>query len=283
MDSVETIMVVRHAVAAARRAGKTIGLVPTMGALHAGHTSLMDAARVACDFVVVSIFVNPTQFGPQEDLEAYPRPLEDDLALCRDHGADLVFIPSVDEMYGRETLTHVEVTQLTEPLCGEKRPGHFHGVTTVCTKLFNIVQADQAFFGQKDAQQTVVIKRLVADLNFPLEIVVCPTVRARDGLAISSRNRYLNTAQRHDATHLYRSLCACRRAIEQGERQGAVLERIVREILEAVPSLEVEYVAVVDADTLTPVKNLTHAALVAVAAKLGSARLIDNIVVDVTG
>ena len=187
MDVAKTIADIRKCVATARAAGKTVGLVPTMGALHVGHVSLIEAARSRCDYVVVSIFVNPTQFGPGEDFEKYPRPEEEDFATCARHGVDAVFAPGASEMYPRENLSWVSVEKLTAPLCGRSRPGHFRGVTTVCTKLFNIVGCDVAFFGQKDAQQAVVIQRMVADLKVPLEIVVCPTVREPDGLAVSSR------------------------------------------------------------------------------------------------
>ena len=216
MQIATTIGDVKRCVAEARIAGKQVGLVPTMGALHVGHVSLMEAAAARCEFVVVSLFVNPTQFGPGEDLEKYPKPFEKDIAICAEHGVAAVFAPKPEEMYPGENLTWVNVEKLTEPLCGRSRPIHFRGVTTVCTKLFNIVGPDVAFFGQKDAQQAIVIKRMVADLNMPLEIVVCPTVREPDGLAVSSRNRYLSPPQRQDATAIYRSLEKCRELVEGG-------------------------------------------------------------------
>jgi len=193
MEIAKTIESVRSLVKAARSRGKKIGFVPTMGALHIGHISLIEAAVKTCDFVVVSIFVNPTQFGPGEDLEKYPRPIDADLEICRKGGVNVVFAPTAEQMYPAENLTWVDVEKLTEPLCGQSRPWHFRGVTTVCAKLFNIVAPDIAFFGQKDAQQAIVIKRMAADLNMPLEIVICPTIRQPDGLAVSSRNQYLTS------------------------------------------------------------------------------------------
>ena len=191
-----------------------------MGALHAGHISLIEAAKRKCDFVVVSIFVNPTQFGPGEDFQKYPRPLKTDLQLCRKAGVDLVFAPTAKEMYSSENLTWVDVEKLTEPLCGRFRPGHFRGVATVCAKLFNIVLPDIAFFGQKDAQQAIVIKRMVADLNMPLKIVICPTIREKSGLALSSRNQYLTDQQKQDAAAIYKSLQKCRQLIKSGVRNS---------------------------------------------------------------
>jgi pantoate--beta-alanine ligase len=280
MQVAKTIAEVRASVAQARSSGKTIGFVPTMGALHAGHASLIDAAASRCDFVVVSIFVNPTQFGPTEDLNRYPRPFEKDLEICRKHGVDVVFAPTAAEMYPRENLTWVTVEKLTDRLCGASRPGHFRGVATVCTKLFNIVGPDVAFFGQKDAQQSLVIQRMVADLNMPLEIVVCPTVREPDGLAMSSRNQYLSPQERKDATQIYKSLKLCRELIEAGERQVDVLRDRMREVLAQVPSMNVEYICITDARTLDELDRVHGRALVAVAVRMPSARLIDNILVD---
>jgi len=277
MQVARTIDAVRRCVAAARGAGKCVGLVPTMGALHVGHVSLIDAAVAHCDFVVVSIFVNPTQFGPNEDLAKYPRPFEKDVALCEESGADVVFAPSPEEMYGGGGVTWVTVEKLTAPLCGRSRPTHFRGVTTVCTKLFNIVGPDVAFFGQKDAQQAIVIKRMVADLNMPLEIVVCPTVREADGLAVSSRNRYLSERERRDATALYRSLETCREMIEGGAKDAGEIRAAMVAVLEEVPALAIEYVSLVDAETLEEAEQVAGHVLVAVAARLGPARLIDNI------
>lgn len=281
MQVATTIDEVRAGVAEARAAGQRVGLVPTMGALHVGHVSLMEAAAARCDFVVVSIFVNPTQFGPGEDLENYPKPFEQDAALCEQNGVAVVFAPTPEEMYPRKNVTWVTVEKLTEPLCGRSRPVHFRGVTTVCTKLFNIVGPDVAFFGQKDAQQALVIRRMVADLNQPLEIVVCPTVREPDGLAVSSRNRYLSEQQRRDATVVYRSLQKCQAMVEEGRRDADAIRGAMIGVLREAPSLKVEYVSLVDAESLADVVHIEGPLLVAIAAHLGPARLIDNILVDV--
>lgn len=278
----KTIARIREYVAQARAAGKTVGFVPTMGALHAGHASLIEAAARRCDYVVVSIFVNPTQFGPGEDLEKYPRPFEKDVQVCERCGAHAIFAPSAEEMYPRKNSTWVTVEKLTEPLCGRFRPGHFRGVTTVCTKLFNIVGADVAFFGQKDAQQATVIRRMVADLNMPLEIVVCPTVRESDGLAMSSRNQYLSPQERSQAPVIYRALQRCGEMIKAGEQNAAKITEGMSEVLRQVPALQVEYVSIVDAESLEPCDRVRGQVLVAVAARLGSTRLIDNIRVDTT-
>jgi pantoate--beta-alanine ligase len=265
-----------------RVAGKTVGFVPTMGALHVGHVSLMQAAAARCDSVVVSIFVNPTQFGPGEDFAKYPRPLEKDLAICEQHGVDAVFAPSREEMYPRENLTWVTVERVSEPLCGRFRPGHFRGVATVCTKLFNLVGADAAFFGQKDAQQVAVIQRMVADLSMPLEIVVCPTVREPDGLAVSSRNQYLSPQERKEAAVIYRSLQKSADLIRGGETVVARITEQMREVLGQVPALRIEYVSIVDAASLEDLPRVQGKVLLAAAGRLGSTRLIDNIVVDAT-
>jgi pantoate--beta-alanine ligase len=282
MQIATTIAEIRAYVAQARAAGKTVGFVPTMGALHAGHASLIEAAADRCDYVVVSIFVNPTQFGPGEDLEKYPRPFEKDVEVCEKHGAHAVFAPRAAEMYPRTNLTWVTVEKLTEPLCGQSRPGHFRGVTTVCTKLFNIVGADVAFFGQKDAQQAIVIRRMVADLNLPLEIVICPTVREPDGLAMSSRNEYLSPQERKEAPVIYRALKRCAELIEAGERDAARITQEMHGILRQASALRVEYVSIVDAEGLEPCDRIQGKVLVAVAGRLGSTRLIDNIMVDTT-
>jgi pantoate--beta-alanine ligase len=280
MKVAKTIAEIRAWVKQAHAEGKTVGFVPTMGALHIGHASLMEAAGRSCDAVVVSIFVNPTQFGPGEDFERYPRPLEKDLALCEKHGVGAVFAPSVAEMYPRENLTWVDVEKLTAGLCGRFRPGHFRGVATVCAKLFNIVGCDQAFFGQKDAQQAAVIRRMVADLNMPLEIVVCPTVREPDGLAVSSRNQYLRPQERKDASVLYRSLQKGAELIRAGETDVARITEAMGRVLREVPALRVEYVCLVDAESLQEPAQVRGRVLAAVAAQLGSTRLIDNIIVD---
>jgi pantoate--beta-alanine ligase len=280
MEVVETVDSVRELVKAAREEGKVVGLVPTMGALHIGHVSLIEAATRQTDFVVVSIFINPTQFGPGEDLEKYPRPLEADLRICKEKGVELVFTPTPEQIYGTENLTWVTVVKLTEPLCGQFRPVHFRGVTTVCAKLFNIVRPDIAFFGQKDAQQAIVIQRMVADLNMPLEIVVCPTVREPDGLAVSSRNQYLTGRQRRDAVCLYESLQKCREMIDGGVVDAQEIINEMRTIIQSMSAVEIEYVSIVDAETLQSVDRIAGKVLAALAVKIGSTRLIDNILID---
>lgn len=282
MQVARTITEIRAAVSQARTAGQTVGFVPTMGALHVGHVSLIKAAAAPCDFVVVSIFVNPTQFGPGEDFEKYPRPLEKDLALCAENGVAAVFAPSPAEMYPRQNLTWVTVEKVSDPLCGQFRPGHFRGVATVCARLFNIVGADLAFFGQKDAQQVAVIRRMVADLNMPLEIVVCPTVREPDGLATSSRNQYLSPQERKDAAVIYRALQRSAELIRAGEMDAAQIARQMSEVLRQVPALRIEYASIADAESLEDVQQIRGKVLVAVAGRLGATRLIDNIVVDAT-
>ena len=280
MEAAETIQSIRSLVKAARDSGKNIGLVPTMGALHVGHISLIEAARKKCDYVVVSIFVNPTQFVPGEDFEKYPRPFEADLDICEKAGVDAVFAPTPEQMYPVENITWVNVKKLTESLCGQFRPGHFQGVTTVCSKLFNIVAPDFAFFGQKDAQQTIVIRRMAADLNMPLEIVVCPTVRESNGLAISSRNKYLSEQQKKDASNIYKSLRKCRQMIDAGVKDTSEIIAEMRNIFLEVPSIEIEYISIVDADTLQNIEYITGKVLIAVAVRMGPARLIDNILLD---
>ena len=280
MEAATTVEAVKNLVKAARGQGERIGLIPTMGALHVGHISLIEAAVTDGNFVVVSIFVNPTQFCPGEDFENYPRPLEADLAICKKAGVDVVFAPTPDQVYPAENLTWVTVEKLTEPLCGRNRPGHFRGVTTVCAKLFNIVGPDVAYFGQKDGQQAIVIQRMVADLNMPLEIVVCPTVREPSGLAVSSRNQYLSDQQKKDAANIYKSLQECRRMIEAGVTDARQILARMRKILQLVASIEIEYVSIVDAGTLEGIETIAGKVLVAVAVKIGPARLIDNIMVD---
>lgn len=279
MKVVHTIEQVRQAVGLARKEGKTVGLVPTMGALHPGHGSLIEAAVAECDFVVVTIFVNPTQFGPSEDLDKYPRTLEIDCEYSGKLGAHLVFAPSAEQMYPQEQLTWVSVEKLTKPLCGAKRPGHFKGVATVCCKLFNIVQADIAYFGQKDAQQVAVIRRMVQDLNIPLEICTCPIVREEDGLAMSSRNRYLSQQERGRALCLYKALVACLQAIHAGQCETAVLVDTMKEIIGQNQG-QIDYISIVDTETLQPLKSVTDRALIALAVYIGQTRLIDNIVID---
>ncbi len=280
MKVARTIRMVRCLVKAARDKGKKIGFVPTMGALHIGHVSLIEAAAKRCDFVVVSIFVNPTQFSHGEDFQKYPRPIGTDLAICRKAGVDVVFAPTSKEMYADENLTWVNVEELSEPLCGRLRPGHFRGVATVCAKLFNIVVPDIAFFGRKDAQQAIIIKRMVADLNMPLRIAVCSTVRQSDGLAVSSRNQYLTRQQKKDATCIYKSLQKCRRMINASVKDVPEIISQMRKVLKQVASIKIEYISIVDAETLQAIDRVAGKVLVAVAVKIGSTRLIDNILLD---
>lgn len=273
----KTINEVRQAVSQAKQKGQKVGLVPTMGALHAGHVSLIREAAKQTDFVVVSVFVNPTQFGPNEDFDKYPRNLNADADVCEKAGADVVFAPEVNEMYPKQLDTWVNVEgKLTETLCGASRPGHFRGVATVCTKLFNIVLPDLAFFGQKDAQQVAVIKNMVKDLNMPLEIVACPIIREESGLAMSSRNKYLSETQREQAAVISRSLRECEAAFLDGETDCAKLKLLIMTTLSEVPTIEPEYICFVYPDTLEPLDEITDRALVAIAVRLGPARLIDN-------
>ncbi len=265
----------RAAVAGRRARGLTIGLVPTMGALHAGHGRLIELARRECGAVVVSIFVNPIQFNQAEDFERYPRTLQADLDYCGRLGVDLVFAPDEREMYPGPLRTFVNIEHLTDHLCGAFRPGHFRGVATVVTKLFMIVQPDRAYFGRKDAQQLAVIRRMVADLNIPVEIVAVPTVREPDGLALSSRNARLSAEEREAATVLYRGLEAARQAWARGLRDADQLKQIAREIFATRSEVRIEYLEVVDAE-MQPVAMVSGPALLAVAAWVGTTRLIDN-------
>ena len=253
------------------------GLVPTMGYLHEGHLSLVRRARAENDHVGVSIFVNPTQFGPHEDLATYPRDLERDLEMLRQEKVDLVWAPPVEEVYPPGYQTYVLVEEVTKPLEGAARPGHFRGVATIVAKLFNVFQPDRAYFGQKDAQQVVVIRQMVRDLNFPLEIVVCPTVREADGLAMSSRNVYLTPEQRAAASVLYRALCAARDAWLAGQHDGEQLRQIMRSVLAMEPLAQVEYVSAADPHTLAELGDTRGGVLLSMAVRIGKARLIDNL------
>jgi len=254
-----------------------IGLVPTMGALHEGHISLVRYACADDDTVVVSIFVNPTQFGPSEDFAHYPRDADRDLTLLRDLGTDVVFMPPVEEVYPQGFDTHVEVEKLTQRLEGASRPGHLRGVSTVVTKLFNIVQPHRAYFGQKDAQQLAVIRRLTRDLDLPVEVVGLPTVREPDGLAMSSRNAYLSPEERKAASVLYRSLEAAQELWRSGVRDAPLIRRRMGEVLAAEPLAHVDYVSVADAETLEELETVERPALVSLAARIGKTRLIDNV------
>lgn len=275
-----TIAEMRAASRQQRQAGKRLGFVPTMGALHEGHLSLVRAARKASDVVAASIFVNPTQFGPNEDLAKYPRSFERDCTLLEREGADLLFAPSVEEMYPPGSITWVMVEDLSDKLDGRSRPGHFRGVTTVVSKLFHIVEPESAFFGQKDAAQVAIIRRMVLDLDLPVKIVVCPIVREPDGLAMSSRNAYLDAEQRKQALVLYRSLTRVEGLIRQGELSASTLGAAGRNEFAAEPAVRLDYFEIVHPDTLDPIEEISDRALIAVAAYVGSTRLIDNILIQ---
>jgi pantoate--beta-alanine ligase len=263
----------------ARHSGKRLGFVPTMGALHQGHLSLVRAARQATDVVAASIFVNPTQFGPNEDLAKYPRSLERDCELLGKEGVEWLFAPSVEEMYPSGAVTWVLVEELSNKLDGRSRPGHFRGVTTVVSKLFHIVEPDLAFFGQKDAAQAAIIRRMVLDLNLPVEIAVCPIVREPDGLAMSSRNAYLDPEERQKALVLHRSLMHVQELIERGETSAHILASEGRNDFNAEPTVRLDYFEIVNPDTLDPIQDISKGALIAVAAYVGSTRLIDNLLI----
>jgi pantoate--beta-alanine ligase len=278
MQIVHSIAETRAALRELRAPSRTLGLVPTMGALHEGHLSLVRAARAQCDVVAASIFVNPTQFGPSEDFSNYPRTFENDCWLLEAEGVDLLFAPETEEMYPPGATTLVEVEGIGDRLDGVSRPGHFRGVATIVAKLFHILGPDQAFFGQKDAAQVAVLRRMVRDLNFPLEIVVCPTVREPDGLALSSRNRYLSIDERAQALILHRALNAIERRAAEGELQSEQLIDAGLEVLAYEPYARLDYLKIVDPGTLEDIRDIGQGALVAIAAWLGSTRLIDNIV-----
>lgn len=277
MITVTTVAALRSALDEARAAGRRVGFVPTMGYLHEGHTSLMDRARAAEDVVAASIFVNPLQFGAGEDLDAYPRDLDRDTALCAAAGVDLLFTPPLGEMYHRPVLTTVTVAEVSAPLEGAARPTHFAGVATVVAKLFSIVGPCRAYFGEKDYQQVAVLRRMVADLSMPVEIVACPTRREPDGLAMSSRNAYLGPAEREAAPVIYRALRAGAAAIGAGETDPGAVRTLMREIIEAEPLAQLDYAEVVDADLLSVPEVLAGNLRLLAAVRFGKARLIDNV------
>jgi pantoate--beta-alanine ligase len=264
-----------------KRKGKTIALVPTMGYLHQGHLSLVRTARKRSDVLMISIFVNPTQFGPKEDFGKYPRDFKRDRSLLEHEGCDFIFAPRAEDMYAGEYLTYVDVDQITRKLEGASRPGHFRGVTTIVAKLFNIIQPDVAVFGQKDAQQAVVLKKMVDDLDYRTKMIIAPTVRERDGLALSSRNRYLSEEERDQAPVLYESLREARRLIAQGERSATKIISRMRNLISGQPLAKLEYVAITDARTLEPLKGLEGEILISLAVRFGKARLIDNVKIRV--
>jgi pantoate--beta-alanine ligase len=280
VELIATVRDIGATLAQHRAAGKSIGLVPTMGAFHDGHLALMRRSRERDDMVVVSLFVNPTQFGPAEDYQQYPRDVDRDSCMAADVGVDVLFAPSVDEMYPPGDSTFVEVTgELTARLCGAYRPGHFRGVTTVVAKLFNIVEPDRAYFGEKDYQQLLVVRRMARDLGFPLEVVSVPTVREPDGVAMSSRNAQLGPQERDAATILYRSLCKARELAAAGVRDGEAILRAVREVITREPLVKLQYAEISDPETLAPVERVAGPALLALAAYVGGVRLIDNVII----
>ncbi len=276
---VTTVHALRQEVLAARRQGKTIGLVPTMGALHAGHLSLVEASRSQCGYTVVSIYVNPSQFAPHEDFDRYPRTLEADLGHLVGR-ADLVFAPPDAEVYPPGYATWVDVEGVAKPLEGEFRPTHFRGVATIVLKLFNMVQPDVAYFGQKDYQQARVVQQMVRDLDLPITIRVCPIVREPDGLAMSSRNAYLAPAERQQATVLWRGLCRAQELVAQGRRSGAEIVEEVRRVIATAPDARIDYVALADPETLQPVSGVDKPAVLLLAVRIGNTRLIDNCVLE---
>ncbi len=270
----------REAMGAARRGGLSSGLVPTMGALHEGHRKLIQVAREECDWLAVSIFVNPTQFGPEEDFDTYPRDLDSDLAMCRQSGVDLVFQPVRDEIYPATHTTFVEVETVTSHLCGRFRPGHFRGVATIVLKLLNILSPERAYFGEKDAQQTVVVRQLVKDLNLPVVVRQVPTVRESDGLAISSRNRHLGPQERRAAAVLFRVLKEVRTLVLQGGRDAGRVRRSGLRLLSREPRVQVEYLELVDPETMQPVSEVRGPVRAAAAIRVGGVRLIDNLLCE---
>lgn len=276
MQSVSKIKEVREIIKDWKSGGFSIGFVATMGYLHNGHKSLIELARQQNDRVVVSVFVNPTQFGPNEDFAKYPRDIEHDWQICQEAGADLLFAPAAAEMYPDNNLAYIDLKELGDNLCGASRPGHFRGVCTVVGKLFNIITPDQAYFGQKDAQQLAIIKKMVKDLNFAVKIIACPIVREPDGLALSSRNAYLSTQQRQAALILSQSLQAAQELLLKGERDAQVIREFISEQIASEPLVKSDYIELVDTLTLKPVKNITAPILVAAAIYVGKTRLIDN-------
>ncbi|MDW7652142.1 MAG: pantoate--beta-alanine ligase [Bacillota bacterium] len=282
MEIIRDISTLRNQIKAARLPGRTVGLVPTMGYLHEGHLSLLRQARRENDLVVLSIFVNPLQFGVGEDFEEYPRDLDADAAKAEEAGCDLIFAPTVKEMYPKGYATFVDVERLTESLCGASRPGHFRGVTTVVTKLFNIVTPDHTYFGQKDAQQALVLRKMAKDLNMDLTVQIMPIIREADGLAMSSRNVYLLPEERNAATVLSRSLRQAQERIEHGERDANAIIKCITETIDTEPLANIDYVAVVDTDEIKKTETIQGQTLIALAVRFGKTRLIDNIIVEVS-
>lgn len=279
MRLIRTIKSLTKAVLDLKSDHKTIGFVPTMGALHRGHLSLIRRARRENDSVVVSIFVNPIQFGPKEDLKKYPRDLKRDASLCKKEGVDIIFHPKAGGLYPGDFKTYVEVSGLSEVLCGTVRPGHFKGVATVVAKLFNLVRPDAAYFGQKDAQQSIVIKKMVRDLNMPVKVKVLPIVREKDGLAMSSRNLYLNKEERKDAVVLSRALALAKSLIRSGVKDARKITGRIKKLIQTKKRAKIDYVSIVEPGDLTPIRKVSGSCLIALAVRIGKTRLIDNVVV----
>lgn len=280
MEVIQRVARMKEIINDVKQEKKLIGFVPTMGCLHEGHLSLVREARKMSDVLIVSIFVNPKQFGPNEDYERYPRNIAKDTELLQKESVDYIFHPTVEEMYPPGYKTYVEVEHLSQKLCGKSRPNHFRGVSTVVSKLFNIIQPNFAFFGQKDAQQTIIIKRMLKDLNSNIEIITLPIVRESDGLALSSRNVYLNPDERRAATILYKSLMKAKDLFGNGERKAAKISKAITDVLSSEPLAKVDYVEIVDVENIDPVKTIEKNALIAIAVYIGSTRLIDNIIVE---
>ena len=280
MNSIRTVQEMQTEADTLRQAGKKIGFVPTMGYLHEGHLSLIRIARSKADVVVVSIFINPTQFGPDEDLDQYPRDFARDEHLAQESGTDIIFYPSKEEMYPHDYMTYVNVEGITNTLCGASRPTHFRGVTTICTKLFLAVKPQFTVFGQKDAQQTVVIRRMVKDLNFDMEIIVGPIIRGDDGLAMSSRNAYLSPDERQDALALHQSLKLAEDIIKKGERKSEIIIQTISKHIDSKKHTRIDYISIVQPETLTPLNEIEDRTLIALAVFLGKTRLIDNTIVE---
>lgn len=263
-----------------RRAGKKIGFVPTMGFLHDGHLSLIKESKINSDVTIVSIYVNPSQFGPNEDFEQYPRDFDSDEKLCKNAGVDIVFYPENQNMYSPQHLTTIGIKNLSNKLCGISRPNHFEGVTTIVAKLFNITKPHIAVFGQKDAQQCIIIKRMVSDLNFDIDIIIAPTIRENDGLALSSRNKYLSNMQRKEASKIYSALTNAKEKIDGGEKSASVIQNIIQESLQTIMDSKIDYLSIVNIENLEPIETIKKSSLIAVAVYIGKTRLIDNIIVN---
>lgn len=280
MKTIESIVDMKKEQSAMHKNGFKIGFVPTMGALHSGHVSLIKASKAMCDKTVVSIFVNPLQFGPKEDLEAYPRQLEQDQAILEQEGVELLFYPSSEELYPQHFYTHMAMPDLSQTLCGSSRPGHFEGVMTVLTKLFHIVRPNKVFMGQKDIQQARIVEQMIADLNMDVHLELCATVRDSDGLALSSRNQYLTLEERKVAPYLYDSLKMAKELIESGQKETLIITNKIRQIISKSNNFKIDYVQIVDYNNLQPMSLIEGRVIVAVAAFLGTTRLIDNIVIE---